>query len=147
MVREYEEANYEETQMTATKTTGASSTVPDDIWSEINWPAMEAIVLRLQMRIAKAEREGKRGKVHALQRLLTTSFAAKCLAVKRVTSSQGKNTPGVDGEVWQTSKQKTKAIFSLKRKGYKPKPLRRIYTHFRSFFECSDVKVICNAIN
>lgn len=113
--------------MTATKTTGASSTVPDDIWSEINWPAMEAIVLRLQMRIAKAEREGKRGKVRALQRLLTTSFAAKCLAVKRVTSSQGKNTPGVDGEVWQTSKQKTKAIFSLKRKGYKPKPLRRIY--------------------
>ncbi len=113
--------------MTATKTTGASSAISDDIWSEINWPVMGSIVLRLQMRIAKAEREGKRGKVRALQRLLTASFAAKCLAVKRVTSSQGKNTPGVDGEVWRTSKQKTKAIFALKRKGYKPKPLRRIY--------------------
>jgi RNA-directed DNA polymerase len=116
-----------ETQMTANKSTGASSTNPKDSWSALNWPVMKGIVLRLQMRIAKAEREGRRGKVRALQRLLTTSFAAKCLAVKRVTSSQGKSTPGVDGEVWQTNQQKTQAIFNLKRQGYKPKPLRRIY--------------------
>jgi len=101
--------------------------MPNDIWSDLNWPALEAIVLRLQMRIAKAEREGRRGKVRALQRLLTSSFAAKCLAVKRVTSAQGKNTPGVDGEVWRTNQQKTRGIFKLKRQGYKPKPLRRIY--------------------
>jgi RNA-directed DNA polymerase len=49
------------------------------------------------------------------------------MAVKRVTSSQGKNTPGVDGQVWRTNLQKTKGIFALKRQGYKPKPLRRIY--------------------
>jgi RNA-directed DNA polymerase len=79
------------------------------------------------MRIAKAEREGKRGKVRALQRLLTTSFAAKCSAVKRVTSSQGKNTPGVDGDIWRTNQQKTQGIFGLKRNGYTPQPLRRIY--------------------
>ncbi len=113
--------------MTATRSTGASSAIPNDIWSDLNWPALEGIVLRLQMRIAKAEREGKRGKVRALQRLLTTSFAAKCMAVKRVTSSQGKNTPGVDGDIWQTNQQKTRGIFALKRNGYKPKPLRRIY--------------------
>jgi RNA-directed DNA polymerase len=107
--------------------TGAPSAKPDDIWSELNWPALEGIVLQLQMRIAKAEREGKRGKVRALQRLLTTSFAAKCLAVKRVTSSQGKNTPGVDGDIWRTNQQKTQGIFGLKRNGYTPQPLRRIY--------------------
>ena len=107
--------------------TGASSAKPDDIWSELNWPALEGIVLRLQMRIAKAEREGKRGKVRALQRLLTTSFAAKCSAVKRVTSSKGKNTPGVDGDIWRTNQQKTRGIFALKRNGYTPQPLRRIY--------------------
>jgi len=107
--------------------TGAPSAKPKDVWSELNWQALEGNVLRLQMRIAKAEREGKRGKVRALQRLLTCSFAAKCLAVKRVTSSQGKNTPGVDGELWRTNQQKTKAIFALKRQGYKPKPLRRVY--------------------
>jgi RNA-directed DNA polymerase len=113
--------------MTANKSTGASSTEPKDVWSELNWPALEAIVLRLQMRIAKAEREGKCGRVRALQRLLTCSFAAKCLAVKRVTSSQGKNTPGVDGDIWRTNQQKTQGIFGLKRNGYTPKPLRRIY--------------------
>ena len=113
--------------MTANKSTGASSAVPNDIWSELNWPALEAIVLRIQMRIAKAERDGRRGKVRALQRLLTSSFSAKCLAVKRVTSSQGKNTPGIDGEVWRTNQQKTRGIFALRRQGYKPKPLRRIY--------------------
>ncbi len=106
---------------------GASSALPKVSWSDINWTTMEGNVLRLQMRIAKAEREGKRGKVRALQRLLTSSFAAKCLAIKRVTSNRGKNTPGVDGEIWQTNQQKTQAISDLKRRGYKPKPLKRVY--------------------
>lgn len=112
--------------------TGASSAIYQDIWQDLNWPVLEAIVLRLQMRIAKAERKGKRGKVRALQRLLSTSFAAKCLAVKRVTSSQGKNTPGVDGKTWKTNQQKTQGIFGLKRNGYKPQPLRRIYIQKKS---------------
>lgn len=113
--------------MTAIISTGASSAEPKDVWSDLSWPAFEGLVLRLQMRIAKAEREGKRGKVRALQRLLTTSFAAKCVAVKRVTSSQGKNTPGVDGKIWRTNQQKTRGVFALKRRGYQPQPLRRIY--------------------
>ena len=113
--------------MTATKLTGAASAEQKDIWQTLNWPNINKHVLRLQMRIAKAEREGKRGKVKALQHLLTCSFAAKCIAIKRVTSNRGKNTPGVDGDIWRTNKQKTEAIFDLKRRGYKPKPLRRIY--------------------
>jgi RNA-directed DNA polymerase len=107
--------------------TGASlARFPKD-WSSYSWPGFQKHVLRLQVRIAKAEREGKRGKVRALQRLLTCSFSAKCLAVKRVTSSSGSKTPGVDGMVWRTDHQKTQAIFDLKRNGYTPKPLRRIY--------------------
>jgi hypothetical protein len=39
--------------------------------------------------MAKAEKEGRKGKVKALQRILTSSFYAKCLAVKRLTSSIG----------------------------------------------------------
>ena len=113
--------------MTATSLTGASPTMPKDIWSTLAWPKLNKLVLRLQMRIAKAEREGKRGKVRALQRLLTCSFAAKSLAVKRVTSNTGSKTPGVDGEIWRTNHQKTQGIFSLKRHGYNPQPLRRIY--------------------
>jgi RNA-directed DNA polymerase len=79
------------------------------------------------MRIAKAEREGRRGRVKALQRLLTTSFYGKCLAVKRVTSSSGGKTPGVDGVVLKTPKQKMDALKSLKSRGYTPLPLKRIY--------------------
>jgi RNA-directed DNA polymerase len=65
--------------------------------------------------------------VKALQRLLVRSFAAKALAVKRVTENQGRKTPGVDGECWDTPKEKWEAISRLKRQGYKPKPLRRVY--------------------
>jgi RNA-directed DNA polymerase len=117
-----------ETQMSAKRTlTGAASVMLKDIWPTLKWPKINKNVLRLQMRIAKAEREGKRGKVKALQRLLTCSFSAKCMAVKRVTSNSGSKTPGVDGVIWRTNLQRTQGIFGLKRHGYKPQPLRRIY--------------------
>jgi len=106
--------------------TGASS-AKHLKWPDLKWSALQKQVFRLQVRIAKAEREGKRGRVRALQRLLTCSFSAKCLAVKRVTSSSGSRTPGVDNIVWNTNTQKTQAIFDLKRRGYTPQPLRRIY--------------------
>lgn len=79
------------------------------------------------MRIAKAFREGKHSKVKALQWILTHSFYGKLLAVKRVTQNRGGKTPGIDGIVWKTSKEKMAAALSLKRKGYKSEPLKRIY--------------------
>jgi RNA-directed DNA polymerase len=59
--------------------------------------------------------------------MLTRSFYAKLLAVKRVTSNKGKKTPGVDGILWQGARAKWRAVLSLCRRGYKPQPLRRIY--------------------
>ena len=109
-----------------TPLTGAPSTRPID-WNSIDWKKAVAHVRMLQMRIAKAFREGSRGKVKALQRILTTSFYAKILAVKRVTSNKGAKTPGVDGVKWNTPTKKMAAALSLKRKGYKTKPLKRIY--------------------
>lgn len=96
-------------------------------WDTIDWQTAEKRVRRLQMRIAKATREGRHGKAKALQWLLTHSFDAKLLAVKRVSQNKGKNTPGIDGEIWNTDNKKIKAVSQLKRRGYKPKPLRRIY--------------------
>ena len=49
------------------------------------------------------------------------------LAVKRVTSNRGKNTAGVDHELWLTPEAKFKAINKLKRRGYRPQPLKRVY--------------------
>lgn len=95
-------------------------------WNSIDWEQAEIYVKKLQIRIAKAWREGRQGKAKALQWLLTHSFYAKALAVKRVTENKGGKTPGVDHELWKSSEQKFKAISKLQHKGYKPQPLRRI---------------------
>ena len=44
-----------------------------------------------------------------------------------MTSNKGKRTAGVDKIIWTTAKQKTEAAGTLKLKGYRPQPLRRIY--------------------
>ena len=122
-----ENLNNGEKQMTAMakSLTGASPT-DTEIWEAMPWQKMEVLVNRLQMRIAKATRMGRWGKVKALQRLLVTSFSAKQLAVRRVTQNSGHKTPGVDGIVWKTATQKLQAVNALKKRGYKPLPLRRI---------------------
>jgi RNA-directed DNA polymerase len=96
-------------------------------WDKIDWPSVYEQVRRMQMRIAKAIREKRFGKAKALQRLLSTSFYAKLLAVKRVTENRGSKTAGVDQVIWKTPKQKMKAVHTIKRRSYKTQPLRRIY--------------------
>lgn len=112
----------EQTEMVA----GAAS--HDDLdWHSIDWQKAHETVRRLQARIVKATQEGRWGKVKALQRLLTHSFSGKALAVKRVTENEGKRTPGVDGEIWDTPQKKALAIRTMRQHGYRPLPLRRIY--------------------
>lgn len=105
--------------------TGAPVAGADD-WNAINWQAVKANVRRLQIRIAKAYREKRYNKAKALQWILTHSRSAKLLAVKRVTSNRGAKTSGVDKVKWSTPKQKLNAALSLKQRGYKALPLRRI---------------------
>lgn len=96
-------------------------------WEAIDWQKALAYVKKLQVRIVKAQKEGHYSKVKSLQWLLTHSFYAKALAVKRVTSNQGKRTSGVDHELWLTPQAKFNAISKLNRRGYRPQPLRRHY--------------------
>jgi RNA-directed DNA polymerase len=96
-------------------------------WNSIDWKEARRQVRRLQVRIAKAVQENRWNKVRSLQYLLTHSFYAKLLAVKRVTSNKGKKTPGVDGVLWRGARAKWRAACSLRRRGYHPQPLRRIY--------------------
>ena len=96
---------------------------PDDS----DWKTVQKKVKRLQMRIAKAVKLKKYRLARSLQWLLTHSYYGKLLAVKRVTSNKGKNTPGVDGVVWKTSRQKMNAVKLLYRRGYRALPLRRVY--------------------
>ena len=113
--------------MTTMQMVGAASGWEDVNWHNIDWAKAHQTVKRLQTRIAKAVREGRWGKVKALQWLLTHSFYGRAIAVKRVTENQGKKTPGVDRETWDTPESKAKAVMSLKRRGYRPRPLRRVF--------------------
>jgi RNA-directed DNA polymerase len=110
----------------AEKLAGAA---PDAVpgWHSINWKKVWRNVRRLQARIVKAIQEGRWNKVHALVYLLTHSFSGRALAILRVTENSGAKTPGVDGETWTTPETKMAAFTTLRRHGYQPQPLRRVY--------------------
>src|SRR6516225_4723034 len=112
--------------MTTAQAVGAVSSEAAE-WYAIDWPTIHRNVRRLQVRIAQAAKEGRWGKVRALQRLLTHSYSGKVLAVRRVTENNGKKTPGVDREIWDTPEKKTQAVHEFKQGGYHPRPLRRVY--------------------
>ena len=112
--------------MTTAQAVGAVSREAAE-WYAINWQAINRNVRRLQVRIVQATKESRWGKVRALQRLLTHSYSGKVLAVRRVTENDGKKTPGVDQEIWDTPEKKIQAVHALKRRGYQSQPLRRVY--------------------
>lgn len=122
----YRENLYTQQTDTPPSTTGAPS-APDSEWHAIEWQQVHQEVRRLQARIVKAIQAGRWGKVRALQHLLAHSFSGKALAVKRVTENQGKRTPGVDREIWNTPQKKAEAIHRLRQHGYRAQPLRRVY--------------------
>lgn len=116
-----------ESQETARALTGLKAD-----WMRIQWRRVEKKVRGLQMRIAKAVSEGRRALVRKLQALLTRSYAARLLAVRRVTTNKGRKTPGTDGVIWSSPTQKMKAMTRLRRRGYRPMPLRRVYLRKKS---------------
>jgi len=113
--------------MNEIKTSCASTDQQWNTWESIDWNKCETSVKKLQARIVKAQKEGRYGKVKALQWTLTHSFYAKSLAIKRVTSNKGKRTSGVDGLLWETPIKRFSAISELKRRGYKTQPMRRVH--------------------
>jgi RNA-directed DNA polymerase len=96
-------------------------------WRFINWKQVNHNVRRLQSRIAQAQQQGKKRKVRALQFILTRSYSARCLAVRRVTENSGKRTPGVDGQKLDTPEKKAQAVQNLSQEDYQPQPLKRVY--------------------
>lgn len=129
MAREHGKPSHGGKQMTADAPTASAARADAGApaRSEVDWQKIHEEVRRLQVRIAKATQEGRWGKVRVLQRLLTHSHSGRMLAVKRVTENRGKNTPGVDGEIWKTPAAKSRGVESLRRHGYQPSPLRRVY--------------------
>jgi RNA-directed DNA polymerase len=79
---------------------GAAS--PEEEWHAIDWYAVHRNVCRLQARIVKATREGRWGKVKALQHLLTHSLssATKKRATLMAWPSQGGASGRVGMDLW-----------------------------------------------
>jgi RNA-directed DNA polymerase len=129
VAREFEEPPEEGKQMKTVPWAVYAPTRRKQHWTPdgIDWGIIEARVKRLQMRIAKTAKLERFRRMRSLQWLLAHSYCGKLLAVRRVTSNRGKNTPGVDGVVWRTSRQKNRAIQQLHRRGYRAYPLRRVY--------------------
>lgn len=95
-------------------------------WYNIDFKSAERSVKKLQKRIYVAYSRNDIDKMMYLQNRMIHSFYAKALAVKIVTSNRGKNTVGVDNILWKTPEEKYNAIFTLSRRGYKPKALKTV---------------------
>lgn len=104
----------------------ASKTTGEQSWNNIHWKQVRSKVRLLQQRIVKAEQKGQHRKVKSLQFILTRSFSAKLLAVRKVTSNKGKRTSGVDNCLWSTANSKWQASKNLKFKDYQASPLKRV---------------------
>ncbi len=91
------------------------SLVPDVEWRNINWKVVERRVFKLQKLIFKASSRGEISKMRKYQKLLTKSYYARLLAVRRVTQdNQGKKTAGVDGIKNLKPKQRINRLRCLK---------------------------------
>jgi RNA-directed DNA polymerase len=96
-------------------------------WQELPWQKIERAVFKLQKRIYRAAQGGDTKTVHSLQRLLIKSWAARCLAVRRVSQdNQGKKTAGVDGIKSLTPHQRLQMVQNLTLSD-KAQPTRRVW--------------------
>lgn len=99
-------------------------------WHGIDWAKCEENVRRLRQRIFKATQEGDLKKVRNLQKLMLRSRSNTLVSVKRVTQqSNGRNTPGIDGERALTpmARGKLAAEIHQSSKPWRAKPVKRVF--------------------
>ncbi|NEQ85243.1 MAG: group II intron reverse transcriptase/maturase [Moorea sp. SIO2I5] len=110
--------------MNKSKTRGFA---PQSEWNRIDWRKLELIVFKLQKRIYRASQRGDVRVVRKLQKTLMKSWAAKMIAVRKVTQqNKGKKTAGIDGKKALTNKRRLALVASLKIYK-KPQPTRRVW--------------------
>lgn len=105
----------------------ATAQQPAYEWQDLPWRKLEAQVFKLQRRIFNASQRGDTKTVHRLERLLMHSWAAKCLAVRKVTQdNRGKKTAGVDGARSLAPTQRLQLTVDLRPQAT-PHPVRRVW--------------------
>jgi len=98
-------------------------------WASIDWATANQAVQRLQRRIFRASQQGHWRQVRNLQKLLLRSDANLVLSVRQVTQvNDGRATPGVDGRVATTAKERWRLLIDLRQaRPHRPQPVRRVY--------------------
>lgn len=101
-------------------------------YQEIDWKTCHEKLATLQARLVEAHRATDPRAVKNLQRSIVTSFAARALAVRRVTTNKGGNTPGVDGVQWNSPRKRMRAIQELHHltqnpNEYRARPVKRVF--------------------
>ncbi len=101
---------------------------PNLKWRDINWRRVEKNVYKLQKLIYRASSRGEIRKMRKYQRLLTKSYYARLLAVRRVTQvDPGKKTAGIDGIKNLPPMQRLNLVDLLNTRYLKASPTRRIW--------------------
>jgi RNA-directed DNA polymerase len=94
---------------------------------DINWKQANEKLLTLQYEILKVFRAGDKSLVLKKQYELTRSFAARAVAIRKITSNKSQNAAGVDSITLSTHNQKMEYIFKLKNlKNYRTSPVKII---------------------
>jgi RNA-directed DNA polymerase len=100
---------------------------PNIKWKDIDWKRVEKNVFKLQKLIYRASSRGEIRKMRKYQRLLTKSYYARLLAVRRVTQdNQGKKTAGMDGIKNLSPMQRFNLVNLLASRYLKASPTRRV---------------------
>ncbi|NEQ40144.1 MAG: group II intron reverse transcriptase/maturase [Okeania sp. SIO3I5] len=101
---------------------------PNLKWRDINWRRVEKNVFKLQKLIYRASSRGEIRKMRKYQRLLTKSYYARLLAVRRVTQdNQGKKTAGIDGIKNLPPMQRLNLVELLNTRYLKASSTRRVW--------------------
>ncbi len=101
---------------------------PNLKWKDVKWKRVEKSVYKLQKLIYRASSRGEIRKMRKYQRLLTKSYYARLLAVRRVTQdNQGKKTAGMDGIKNLSPMQRFNLVYLLASRHLKASPTRRVW--------------------
>nr|WP_283755230.1 group II intron reverse transcriptase/maturase [Roseofilum acuticapitatum] len=105
----------------------ASLETTNNGWNTTPWKKVQRKVFKLQKSIYKAVKSEQFAKARKLQKILSKSYYARLLAVRKVSQDNpGKKTAGIDGVKAITPKQRLEWVDEL-RNVYKAKPLRRVW--------------------
>lgn len=99
-------------------------------WNDVDWRRANNELKTLQAKLYKAIRDqASKEEVRRIHNAIIQSFAARALAVRRITTNGGRKTAGIDGILYTTAEQKIQAVIELGNFNagkYRANPVKRV---------------------